>query len=82
MSYGTLQDTPPAAGRAKVRFAPDTLPTPASSHHPDEDPASETESETLWESTRSGLKSFYNRNFGLFLVFLAQSCGSIVGYFL
>ena len=24
------------------------------------------------------MKNFYDRNFGLFLVFLAQTCGSIV----
>src|SRR3712207_2199327 len=81
MSYGTLQDTPPAAGRAKARFAPDTLLSPPSSHHPDEDSISDTQNATLWERARLGLKSFYDRNFGLFLVFLAQSCGSIVSYF-
>lgn len=27
---------------------------------------------------RKSLSSFYDRNFGLFLVFLAQTCGSIV----
>lgn len=79
MSYGTVQDTSPAAGRAKVRFAPGTLPSsPELSHHPDEDSVSDAQDATLWERTRSGLKSFYDRNFGLFLVFLAQSCGSVV----
>jgi hypothetical protein len=27
---------------------------------------------------RNNLKSFYERNFGLFLVFCAQTCGSVV----
>ena len=79
MSYGTLQDTPAATGRAKVRFAPGS--TPASSHHPDEDTSSETQDASSWERVRSALNGFYDRNFGLFLVFLAQSCGSVVSIF-
>lgn len=38
--------------------------------------------EPVAQSTfRQNLKGFYERNFGLFLVFLAQTCGSVVGGF-
>lgn len=29
---------------------------------------------------RQSLENFYDRNFGLFLVFLAQTCGSVVRF--
>ncbi|EUC48618.1 hypothetical protein COCMIDRAFT_2485 [Bipolaris oryzae ATCC 44560] len=78
MSYGTIQETPPATGCAQVRFAPDTLPPAASPTHADEDASSERQDAPLLERAGSGLKSFYERNFGLFLVFLAQTCGSVM----
>lgn len=78
MTYGTIQEVPPATERAQVRFAPDTLPAPASSTHADEDASSERQDVPLLERAGSRFKSFYDRNFGLFLVFLAQTCGSVV----
>lgn len=79
MSYGTLQDTPPAAGGARIHFAPGPSRS-ASSNHPDEDESSDTQNGSAWKRAGSGLKNFYNRNFGLFLVFLAQTCGSVVSW--
>lgn len=78
MTYGTIQEVPPATERAQVRFAPDTLPAPASSTHADEDASSERQDVPLLERAGSRFKSFYDRNFGLFLVFLAQTCGSVM----
>jgi hypothetical protein len=81
MSYGTIHDAPPAIGRPKVHFAPDSLPPAASSStHSDEDASSETPDAQFLKREESGLKSFYERNFGLFLVFLAQTCGSVVSF--
>lgn len=79
MSYGTIQDAPPAAGRAKVRFVPD-LPAAAPSSSPDEDSNFEIQERTLLERVKFRLNHFYERNFGLFLVFLSQTCGSVVSF--
>ena len=79
MSYGTIQDAPRATGRAKVHFDPNLQVATASSCS-DEDTVSEVQEPTLLEKAQSGLRGFYNRNFGLFLVFLSQTCGSIVSF--
>lgn len=46
-------------------------PVPADSQPAERD-------EVKQQTWRDGLRSFYERNFGLFLVFLAQSFGSVV----
>ncbi|KAJ4363115.1 hypothetical protein N0V83_010235 [Neocucurbitaria cava] len=59
----------------------------ASEGHPENDAlppttgtgrGAEDEQLAIWRRTQQRLKSFFDRNFGLFLVFLAQTCGSIM----
>ena len=45
---------------------------------PAADRNAEDEQLRLYKRTQRSLKSFYERNLGLFLVFLAQTCGSVV----
>lgn len=78
MSYGTIQDVRPAAGRARVHFDPQLPPPSEVSEQEEHDGESEARRESMWKRVGEGLKGFYERNFGLFLVFLAQTCGSIV----
>ena len=40
--------------------------------------AQDAEADTRLTKMRQNLQAFYERNFGLFLVFLAQTCGSVV----
>ncbi|RMZ73473.1 carbohydrate esterase family 8 [Pyrenophora seminiperda CCB06] len=69
MSYGTIEN-PPAEDRDNTGLVPPHPPVaaPKAQHAP-----SPQRSRFL-----AGLKNFYDRNFGLFLVFLAQTCGSIM----
>ncbi|KAF2021454.1 hypothetical protein BU24DRAFT_487870 [Aaosphaeria arxii CBS 175.79] len=69
MAYGTTQstatlDTPPS----------ESIPTPSTSRDAEEHESELPTRVKVWQR----LKSFYYRNFGLFLVFLAQTCGSIM----
>jgi len=77
MSYGTIADSPPSAGRSRVNFLP-RLPSAASGSAQDTD--EEANPPGIWSKISQSLKSFYRRNFGLFLVFLAQTCGSVVSF--
>ncbi|KAK7187325.1 hypothetical protein DPSP01_002458 [Paraphaeosphaeria sporulosa] len=52
----------------------DNRSTPAVTDHQVQD----AEEQTQHPSARRKLKQFYERNFGLFLVFLAQTCGSVM----
>ncbi|KAL6711056.1 hypothetical protein ACN47E_006931 [Coniothyrium glycines] len=55
-----------------------TIDGPRSSEVCEHEPsASESSSQGSWRRTQR-LRSFYERNFGLFLVFLAQTCGSVM----
>ena len=69
MNYGAT-DQVPSAGRDDN----DTSMNPSSTQSP-ENEAESSSKKTLWMR----LMNFYERNFGLFLVFLAQTCGSLVG---
>jgi hypothetical protein len=77
MAYGTIVDPPPSEGRSSVNFLP-RLPSATS------DPAQDTDEEAheprLGSRIAQSLKTFYQSNFGLFLVFLAQTCGSVVSF--
>ncbi|KAG9191830.1 hypothetical protein G6011_10564 [Alternaria panax] len=73
MSYGTV-DPPPAAGHSGVNFLPRL---PPASPDPRQD-AEDAQQPALWRRLATNLRVFYDRNFGLFLVFLAQTCGSIM----
>ena len=81
-SYGTTTTTTapvvPAIQNDALQEVPaDPLPEeeqeqlqkdyPACAHH-----------HSRWSKVRQGLKAFYDRNFGLVLVFLAQTCGSVM----
>ncbi|KAF1843487.1 uncharacterized protein K460DRAFT_357210 [Cucurbitaria berberidis CBS 394.84] len=62
MSYGATDSTA-SAGQSQNASLPSAIGTGRNGEN---------------RSTRQSLKAFYDRNFGLFLVFLAQTCGSIM----
>lgn len=64
-SYGAIDST---AGRE------DHVSTPPTTNHQ----VQAAEDQSQHPSASQRLKQFYERNFGLFLVFLAQTCGSVV----
>lgn len=80
-SYGTTATTTPAIpaiqNDALQEVPADPLPEeeqeqlqkdyPACAHH-----------RSRWAKVKQALKAFYDRNFGLVLVFLAQTCGSVM----
>lgn len=77
MSYGTTPATPlnPAIQTDTLQeITPEPLPEEEQEQLQKDDPACAHHSTGLW----ANLKAFYDRNFGLVLVFLAQTCGSIM----
>lgn len=73
MSYGTI-DPPTAPGHSDVDFVQHLQPAASDTARD----AEEAHQPALWRRVTASLRVFYDRNFGLFLVFLAQTCGSIV----
>lgn len=74
MSYGTIKTPAPASN------APEASPLLAANGSPaSTDDALSGRPETSQRSLWVTLKAIYSNNIGLFLVFLAQMFGSIVG---
>ena len=78
MSYGAA-DTTPSAGRSNVHSH--TQLPPANTDATDQEPPlEEVQQASKWRRICESSHSFYERNLGLFMVFLAQTCGSIVRF--
>lgn len=77
MAYGTTNTTPPApaAENDDLQQVPaEPIPEEEQELLQKDDPACANHGRGFKQS----LKAFYNRNFGLVLVFLAQTCGSVM----
>jgi hypothetical protein len=77
MAYGTTTSTPPvpAVQNDALQEVPaEPIPEEEQARLQKDDPACAHHQRTL----RQKLHAFYERNFGLVLVFLAQTCGSIM----
>ena len=66
MSYGTIDSTAQTSQIAESDIG--------QSLHTNVDAQDQSE----WKNIQQRLSAFYDRNLGLFLVFLAQTCGSLV----
>jgi len=68
-SYGAITSSP-----AGLEHEGDASPLAAEAGR-------DTEAEPVQSTWKQNLKHFFHRNFGLFLVFMAQTCGSVVRIF-
>jgi hypothetical protein len=83
-SYGTTHTTTPAVpavpaiqNDALQEVPADPLPEEEQEQLQKDYPACRHD-DSRWSKSKQGLKAFYDRNFGLVLVFLAQTCGSVM----